>query len=348
MFVVDAHEDIALNALCFDRDVRYSLARIRELEAARVAAGCCAPGWTPETALVSVREHQRGGIGLVFATVFTLPRPQDEMTADAEAQIGYYHDLADTDSSVKLVGSRASLRTFQRDWSHARNAGERPVGLVLLLEGADSLPTPDVLPHWQERGLRIVGPAWQATKYAGGTGHPGPLTPAGRALLRQMDALNMILDTSHLAEESFWQALESFDGPVIASHSNCRALVSGDRHLSDAMIRALAERDAVIGMVLANAFIVPGWELGQPVTLDDVIRHVDHVCQITGSSRHCGIGSDFDGGFGIESTPDAFESVADLPLLADALARHGYSEADIEGIMGGNWLRFLAAALPPE
>ena len=347
MFIVDAHEDIAHNVLHYDRDVRYPLARIRELEMARVAAGCCAPGGVPETALVSLREHQRGRVGLVFATIFTLPGPQDQMTADGQAQLAYYHSLAGTDPAARLVVSRASLGALLEDWRSDGDLNSNPVGLVLLLEGADALRTPDELATWHEQGLRIAGPAWRATKYAGGTREPGPITAAGRDLLRQMDVLGMTLDTSHLAEESFWQALDQFTGPVIASHSNCRALVPGDRHLSDDMIRALAERDGVIGTVLANTFLLANWQPGDPVTLDTVVRHIDHVCQLSGTARHCAIGSDFDGGFGVESTPEEFESVADLARIGDALARHGYAEDDITAILGGNWLRFLSTALPP-
>ena len=172
--------------------------------------------------------------------------------------------------------------------------------------------------------MRIIGPSWHATRYAGGTGAPGPLTDLGRELLGEMERLGMVLDISHLSEESFWEAIERFHGVVIASHSNCRALVPGDRHLTDEMIRAIAERDGVIGTVMANPFLVADWGKEDhvvPVTLADVIRHIDHICQVTGTTRHSAIGSDFDGGFGVESTPVEFDSVADLAKLADALSR---------------------------
>ncbi len=163
-----------------------------------------------------------------------------------------------------------------------------------------------------------------------------------------MQRLGMILDLSHMAEESFWQALDAFSGTVIASHSNCRALVPTDRQLSDEMIRALAARDGVIGAVFANRFLDGAWTAWSErgVALATVVRHIDHMCQLTGTARHCAIGSDLDGGFGVESTPDELDSVADLTKLADALIRAGYSEDDISGIMGGNWLRVLRRALP--
>jgi membrane dipeptidase len=347
VFIVDAHEDIAFNALHHDRDVRRSVRRTRELELAGASANCCGTEPLPETAMVGLPEHRRGGVGLVFATVFTLPGPQEDVTADAWAQIGYYRALAEERTGARLITDRSALDQLVRDWRAADAPAERPVGFVLLMEGADPVRDPADLEGWHRAGLRIIGPAWHGTRYAGGTQAPGPLTEQGRALLRQMERLGIVLDQSHMAEESFWQALDTFSGTVIASHSNCRAFVPGDRHLTDEMVRAIAARDGVIGAVLANRFLVAGWQPDDaPVTTEDVVRHIDHVCQLTGSARHCGIGSDFDGGFGVESTPDELDSVADLGEIGAALERHGYAAADIAGILGENWLRVLRGALP--
>jgi len=270
------------------------------------------------------------------------------VTAEGRAQLRYYHELAaQADVGVRLVRTRGELDGLLRDWQAAPTPNERPVGFTLLMEGADPLREPADLEEWYQEGLRLVGLAWRGTRYAGGTRAPGPLTERGRALLAEMERLGVVLDTSHLAEESFWQALDLFSGTVIASHANCRAFVPTDRQLSDDMIGAIAARDGVIGTVLANDFLVHGWTReAPPVTLADVVRHIDHICQLTGSARHCGIGSDFDGGFGVESTPRELDSVADLGLLAGALAAAGYSEGDITGILGGNWLRLLERALP--
>ena len=347
MFIVDAHEDIASNFLFHKRDVRHSVRRTRELEAAGTAC-CCDPGDPiPETAMVGLPDHRRGGVGLVFATIFVMPGPLDEMAAKAEAELRYYHGLA-ADGSVRLITDRAGLGRLTADWNAASAPVERPVGLVLLMEGADPIRQPAELETWYRRGLRIVGTSWMRTRYAGGTRAPGPLTDLGRALLAEMDRLGVILDVSHMAEESFWQALDRFSGTVIASHANCREYVPTDRQLSDNMIRALAERDGVIGTVLANRFLVPDWtpETNEPVTLDAVVRHIDRVCQLTGSARHSAIGSDLDGGFGVESTPDELDSVADLARIGDALERAGYRQDDVAAILGGNWLRLLERALP--
>jgi membrane dipeptidase len=265
-----------------------------------------------------------------------------------------YRNLAQRDD-VCLVQTRDDLHNLQAHHAAYTDSatGRAPrLGIVVLMENADPIRTPDEAAWWQAEGVRIVGPAWKATRYCGGTAQPGPLTPEGRALMGELAHAGLILDTSHMAEESFWQALDLFDGPVIASHSNCRTLVPGsnaDRHLSDEMIRALIERDAVIGMVLYNAFLTPDYQKGQPkdrVGIDAVLRHIDHICQLAGSVRHVAIGSDMDGGFGSEGLPRELDSVADLSLVGAALRGAGYSAADTAAIMGGNWLRMLEQALP--
>jgi membrane dipeptidase len=349
MFVVDGHEDIATNALYAGRDVRQSVRETRERERAASAAESADPHIASMgEAMIGLPDLRRGGVGLVFATIFTFPDAVETMAQSGLAQLRYYDDLVRTTPGVQLIAAKSELAQLRADWDAAATPDARPVGLVLLMEGADSLRDPSELETWHRAGLRILGPSWRATRYAGGTGEPGGLTDLGRQLLGEVERLGMLLDLSHIAEESFWQALDIYSGPIIASHSNCRVYVPTDRHLSDDMIRAIAARDGVIGTVFANAFIVHGWERGsdQQVTLDDVVRHVDHVCQLAGSARHSAVGSDFDGGFGVDSTPVEFDSVADLEQLAAALERHGYSQAEVAGIMGENWLRMLHRALP--
>ncbi|HEY1012288.1 MAG TPA: membrane dipeptidase, partial [Herpetosiphonaceae bacterium] len=196
-------------------------------------------------------------------------------------------------------------------------------------------------------GLRWLGPAWGATRYAGGTGAPGPLTAHGVELLGEMDRLGVALDVSHLAEDSFWQAMRSFKGPVASSHANCRALVPGDRHLSDEMIRAIIDRDGVVGLVLYNKFINGDWDGDkQSVTLRDLVRHVERVCELAGDTRHVALGSDFDGGFGLEGIPAELTRWGDLRLIGGALAQQGWSDRDIANLLGGSWRRWLGGVLP--
>lgn len=339
MLLIDGHEDLAWNALELGRDETRALAEIREREGAHPAHG-------EGTATVSLPSLRSAGVHVVMGTIFTYPdsnsatpRPgyatPEEAFQRAQAQVDYYQCLH-ARGEVTLLRARADL--------DAVLAGDAPrPGLAMLLEGADPLRTPADLAHFHEAGLRIVGLSWKGTRYAGGTGAPGPLTELGRALLREMARLEVVLDISHLAEEAFWQAMDLFPGRVIASHANCRAYVNTDRQLSDAMIRAIAERDGVIGLVCYTKFIRGG---EGPVTLADLARHADHIAQLVGV-RHVGLGSDLDGGIGREVLPQGMDSVEDLPRLADALARAGFAEPDIAAIMGDNWLRVLRRIFGP-
>lgn len=349
---VDGHLDIAYNVFSARRDFEAGVAAIRAAEDPH----------NPQlgAATVGLPDLRRGGVGLVFATLFTLPAgaagtdlpaafsyvTPAEAHAQAHAQLDYYRGLAER-GLARLITTRADLAAHVAAWPT-----DGCLGIVVLMENGDPICEPAEVAWWAERGVRIVGPAWQATRYCGGTRQPGPLTPLGRALLPHLAAAGLILDVSHMAEESFWEALALWDGPIIASHSNSRSLVAerlADRHLSDAMIRALVERGAVIGAVLYNAFLAAGYTRGDPKErygLDLLVRHIDRVCQIAGDAEHAAIGSDLDGGLGREQIPRELDSVADMPHLAAALADHGYGDADIARIMGQNWLRLLERSLP--
>jgi membrane dipeptidase len=250
-----------------------------------------------------------------------------------------------------LITSRAELERGFTEWAAALPE-QRRVGLILLMEGADGVRQPEELAYWFEQGVRIIGPAWTGTQYAGGTGEPGPFTPAGRVLLQVMAQLGLILDLSHLTDEGVEEALASYPGPIMASHSNARVLLLSnqpERHLSDQTIRGLAERQGVIGVVLPNDFVKNGITLADPkskVTLADVAAHIDHMSRLVGHTNHIGLGSDLDGGFGREHVPTGLDSVADLPRLGETLAERGYSPSQVEAIMGGNWLSFLRRVLP--
>jgi membrane dipeptidase len=224
--------------------------------------------------------------------------------------------------------------------------------MVLLMEGGDGVLDPAELPEWFEAGVRILGPAWAGTRYAGGTGDPGAFTREGLGLLEAMAEVGMALDLSHLSEEAAREGLDRYPGVVLASHSNARALVweslAPERHLSDDVIRGIVERQGVIGMVLYNRFLLGGWtrEQGrQAVTVDQVVAHIDHICQLVGSADHVGIGTDFDGGLGLQDVPEGLDSIADLGLIGSALQARGYSQGEVEAILGGNWLRILRRIL---
>jgi membrane dipeptidase len=206
---------------------------------------------------------------------------------------------------------------------------------------------------WWKQGLRAVGPVhYGRSHYAYGTSTDGPLSERGVALLKEFRRIGMILDVTHLSDQSFFHALEVYDGPVLASHHNCRALVPGDRQLSDEQLRLLIQRDAVIGTAFDAWMLYPGWQRGvtrpQVIGIEAAVDHIDHICQLAGSARHCGFGTDLDGGFGTEQTPRDLDTISDIHKLEAILARRGYSAADIDGIFFANWLRFFTQALPEK
>jgi len=344
--LIDSHLDLAYNALAFGADLTLPLGALRDSHYGRSAS---ARAETPTVSLPALRD---GDVRIAFGTIFVqspteafgtaglVYRTPDEANAQGRAQVRYYHQLEQR-GEIALVRRRADLEA-------ALAVPARP-SLVLLMEGADPVRDVGELEQWWNHGLRIVGLAWSATRYAGGTGAPGRLTDAGRELLGEMARLGIGLDLSHLAEKSAWQSLELFSGPVCASHSNCQTYVPTDRQLSDALIKVVAERDGVVGVVVYNKFLVDGWTPGQPkdaVTLADVVRHIEHICELAGDTRHVGIGSDLDGGLGVEGIPAELHDISDLHLIGTALRDAGWRDDEIAGVLGGNWAAWLERVLP--
>ncbi len=356
--IVDAHEDLAWNALTFGRDYTRSAAETRQAERNDEA-----PKRNGHT-LLGLPEYLRGQVAVVFGVLFVGPARSafpwetelyanaDEAHRSANRQLDYYHRLTDEHEQFKLIGSRGDLEQVLAPWTGDDPAARR-VGLVPLMEGADPIREPQEAEWWMERGLRIVGLAWAATRYCGGTGEPGPLTPEGRRLLDVMAGLGLMLDLSHASDESFLEALDRFEGTVIVSHANPRALLKDyprpERMLSDIMIQRVAEAGGVIGVVPCNRFLKAGWRPADGkanVSLSTVLDMIDHICQVTGSAAHVGLGSDFDGGFGVEQTPAEIDTVADLQKLDALLRARGYTEHDVAAILGQNWIDVLRRGLP--
>ena len=357
--IVDAHADLAWNALTFGRD--YTRA-VEDTRASEISTDV--PSHNGKT-MLGYPDWVRGRVGIVFATLFAAPRRHKYGEWDTYCyddsdgarkiflkSVEYYHTLTrDNGDKFQIISNLEQLETRVADWEASVDAPA--VGLVLLMEGADAIRKPHEVHEWHERGLRIISLSWSGTLYAGGTKEPGPISPAGYKLLDEMAKLGMILDLSHLSEEGALEALDHYPGTVIASHSNPLSRVPSraphERHLSDVVIREIASRGGVIGTVLYNPFLKDGWTPssgGERVSLIDVAASMDYVCQILGNADHVGIGSDFDGGFGLEDTPRDLDSVADLRLIGNELANLGYSESDVQAILRENWLRTLRLGLP--
>jgi membrane dipeptidase len=292
---------------------------------------------------VGLPDLRRGGVGLICATIFCQPRyddkpgyqTPDEAHAAALTQLDWYRSQQ----------SAGTMRILQRPADFSRRVPETQA--ILLMEGADPLRDETDVRNFFESGLRIVGLTWkEGTHYAGGNARPGPLTRDGAAMVKTLDRLGIIHDLSHLADEAFWQLLALSSAPVMASHSNCRSIVPGERQLSDEMIRAIASRGGMIGINFFDRFLVPPQEQAKRrAILGDVTNHVKHVCDIAGDAAHVGLGTDMDGGLGRDEIPVEIETSADLPRVADALSTAGFGDQDIAAIMGENWLRFFSKNL---
>jgi membrane dipeptidase len=266
----------------------------------------------------------------------------------AQSQLAYYRALQ-TRGLVRVITTRAALDTHMAEWQKP-DTSRLPIGFFLSMESADPILSPSQLPEWWDAGIRAIGPAhYGPGVYAHGTGSRGGLTPVGRELVAAMKQLHFVLDLTHLDDPAFWETLEIFDGPVLASHQNCRVLVPGQRQFTDEQLRAVIERDGVIGAAFDDWMLSPGFVIGTtPNTvaqIKDVVDHIDRVCQLAGNANHAAIGSDLDGGFGLEQSPCDLDTIADLQKLPALLGARGYKPADIEQIMHGNWLRFLRRVL---
>ena len=353
MLVFDAHLDLSMNALEWNRDLTQPVAEIRRREQGLSDK----PDRGNNT--VSLVEMRRGRVGLCVATQIAryvkegnpLPGWKSPQIAWAmtQGQLAWYRAMEELGWMVQITdrqGLLDHLKLWQED-----PPPDAPIGYILSLEGADSLWSLEHVERAYQYGLRAIGPAhYGPGTYAPGTHATGPMTPAGHKLLAKMEQLGIILDATHLCDEAFWDALDHFGGPVWASHSNCRALVPHDRQFTDEQIQALIARGAVIGMPLDAWMMVPDWvpkkttPQERNLTLEVMIDHMDHVCQLAGNANHVGIGTDLDGGFGTEQCPMDVDTIADLQKLPEMLSRRGYSDTDIEKIMYRNFVDFLLRA----
>jgi membrane dipeptidase len=360
-YIIDAHQDMSYCFVNFNRDYRFSAAEIRRQE-----EGTAIPDCNGQT-LLGWEEYQRGKVAAIFSTLFVMPAQHVENELEKvvyktageaakwfRAEYDYYQLLNDSGkfSIIRTTNDLKKVLSLWEDESTAYPNITRPVGLILLMEGVEAIGKLTEMESWWEAGVRIAGPVWSGSRFCGGTFEYGGFTSEGFALLEIMAELGYILDISHMTEKSTLQALEAYSGGVLASHANARALlkeIPGERHFTDHTIRKLVERDSVLGLVPFNSFLSAQWkpqDERNKVTLDTLIGHIDYVCQLAGSARHVGFGTDFDGGFGWPNVPYEIDTIVDLQKLHPLLLARGYNEEDISGIFGGNFRRILDQYLP--
>jgi len=370
-YIIDAHQDLAFNSFVLKRDYRRSVAETRKLDP-----------FTGEQAkmlgqtTLGYPEFQRGQIALIIATLFIAPRRYNEGFTEQSygdfneahrlilQQIDFYKRWAqDNPTMFRVITDRAGLEAHLKEWEtpaylpgHAEEDGKpavtHPVGLVMSIEGAEGIGSLAQFDEYYECGVRLVGPVWMGGRLCGGTREGGGFTDEGYAVLDKLASLGYTADIAHMNEKSALTALDRYEGNIIASHANARALVKGDsgeRHLTDPTLRRLIERDGVVGLLPFNRFLDATWQRGDSrhaVTLETLVAHVDHICQLAGDSRHVGIGSDFDGGFGYPDIPEEMNDISDLQLISPMLLERGYTEGDVENIFNRNWRRILERTLP--
>ncbi|HPL81032.1 MAG TPA: membrane dipeptidase [Anaerolineaceae bacterium] len=359
-FILDAHQDLAYNMTVYGRDYRLpnTQTRLRDLQAAG--------GTERRGSLLGLPEYNAANVGLVFGTLFAAPKrrsspdsaPDEAYDTPSEArriywkQLDFYHHLAETQSdSYRLVLTQTELKKHLSLWqSHAQSL--KPIGIIPLMEGAEGIVDLDELPRWWERGLRIIGLAWAGNRFCGGTREPGGLTSDGKDLIRAMAEIGFVLDLSHMDEPAALTCLDIYPGKIIASHANAAKLVRGyntNRLLSDEVIAKLIARGGCIGVAPINSFLDAKWrEEGgkEAVSLRMVAEQIDYICQMAGDVRHVGLGTDFDGGLGVEDVPAEIDTIADLPKLFPFLEELGYDSTEIESIASGNFLDLIQSALP--
>jgi membrane dipeptidase len=352
MIIVDSHLDLAWSALNWNRDLTKSVEEIRHAEAGMHE-------FHRGQNTVSFPEMRRGEVAVSLMTVLARCselneplldyRTRELASAMGEGHVEFYR-IMEAAGQVRMLRDAAALDAHVVEWKRTGGKGT-PLGFILAMEGADPILEPSQVDLWWERGLRVVEPVHYGHSFYGhGTGVVGGLTAKGRELVQAMHRKGMILDITHLSDDCFWECLDLFHGPVMASHHNCRALVPGDRQLSDEMIRALVARGAVIGVAFDSWMLLPNYVPQKTdnslVSLDRVVDHIDHVCQLAGNTQHSGIGSDLDGGYGREQSPHDLNTIFDLQRIPDMLRKRGYKDADVENIMHQNWLNFFQKALP--
>ncbi len=363
MLIVDGHLDLAMNAIKENRDLLVNVWTTRMQESHDTGKG-------KGKSTVSLEEMRRGRVALCFTTAHAfattgrlIPHMDfgspEQAFAVARGQLAYYEAL-ERQGHARIIRSLESLDTHMAEWiawDEAQEPGadvdiesSPPLGLVVNMECADAVLDPGQLEDWWNWGLRLVGPAHSGEgRYAGGTGSASGLTEQGPALLTEMQRLGIPLDVTHCSDASFWECLQHYDGPVLASHCNSRVLVPHQRELDDDQLKAVLDRQGVVGVTLGNWQLQFEWKcLGDnrhmKVMLDRAVDHIDHICQLAGNHDQVAIGSDLDGGVGTDEFPADLDTIADLQRFIDILDRRGYSPEATEAILSGNWLRFLRRA----
>jgi membrane dipeptidase len=356
--IVDLHLDLAWDALYWNRDLTLTAEQVREQE--RREPPQVAPGHTCGTCTTTFPELRQGGVGVILSTIMSRVqtrsgrmkdglRTQEQCIGMGRGHLAYYQAMA-RQGHLKPVHGWADLEEAIEAWKDPKP--DTPIYHVLSMESADPIADPGDVEFWWDAGLRVVGPAhFGDNTYIHGTGTEGGLKAPAPALYRALREAGIILDITHMADQAVWESLEIWDGPICATHCSARALIKGQRHLTDDMIREVIRRGGVIGMVFCQSFIDPAIEWGSRPAIDGCggkygmdgfIPIIEHIGDLAGGTlENVAIGTDMDGGFGAEMTPKDVDTMADVANFANVLTDAGYRAEDVDGILSGNALRLF-------
>ncbi len=368
IFIIDGHLDMAFNALYKRRDLTLPVQTLREREDP-IRSGVSQHAdslerrsgpWThkPATVTVSLPEMRKGRVGIMLTTIMARVqapsgashnsvRTQAVAHARGRSHLHYYEAL-ERAGEIFWIKTAEDLAESVAMWEAPTD--ETPVGLILTMESADPILGPDNVAFWAEAGLKSVSLThFGANTYGHGTGTVGGLYPPAYPLLDALTETDIAIDLSHASDLAFWQILDYWDGPIHASHCVSRALTPGQRHLTDDMIKAITDRGGVLGMVFAEQMLSPLWDWDDQSThyanstrpMKAAIAHIDHICELTGSTDHVAFGTDLDGGFGRELSPIDYNTIDDLQVFLDNLREAGYATEDVEKIAHGNLIQFF-------
>ena len=365
--IIDGHLDMAFNALFYRRDLTKSVYELRNREDS-IRGGISAhpdslerrQGPRPKhfTPTVALPEMRKGKVGMMLSTIMARVqdpagnthnalRTQANAYARGQSHLAYYRAL-ERQGDITFIKSTADLDACIQSWENPTK--DTPIGLILSMESADPILGPDQVAEWYEAGLRSVSLThFGANSYGHGTGTVGGLYPPAYPLMDALAETNIALDLTHASDLTFKHIMDYWKGPVHASHCNCRALVPGQRHLTDDMIKAITDRGGVIGTVFAEQMLNPVWNWDDPSThyttstrpMKAAIEHIDHICNLTGNTNHVAFGTDLDGGFGLELSPTDYHTIDDLQRFLNLMSDHGYSDEDIAKYASGNLIRFF-------
>jgi membrane dipeptidase len=361
MFTIDGHLDLATNAISLNRDLKKSAYDIRKFEKELALDDTQDRG----NGTVALPELRKGNIGLVVTTIISRHSPTgkqiptlklngwhspEQAYAFGQAQLAWYRVMEQQGEMIQIRNNEELIKHLNLWEDNTIANDKKPIGYILSLEGADSIIDFNYLDKYYEDGLRAIGPAhFGPGRYAAGTHSDGSgLTPLGKELLVEMDKRKIILDTTHLTDKGFFEAVDIFRGTIWASHQNCRSIIPGERQFSDDQLKVIIERDGVLGGALDTWMLYPDFQLSGKedpkalgIDLQRLVDHFDHICQLSGNADHIAFGSDLDGLFGTEQSPYDLDTIEDISKFESILKKRGFLDDDIKKIFHGNWLRII-------